>query len=178
MNALDAYNGYPSRHLQPFTSYWARYGKPESRQGHHEDPEPFHQPAGRLYGLRMATISGQASTSSTGNRSAQGRQGESGMPMRQLPIFISTTTEEGLSSEEEPPSIRQRNIKSGKVRTADTLISWHIVRPHKVVYTVAGKPMVYDHISLALFVSGHLIAMEGEKRSRQLNLTWHTTYKC
>ena len=45
----------------------------------------------------------------------------------------------------------------------DTDISRHVTWPHEVVYTVAGKPVVYDDISLSLFVRGYLIVMDGEK---------------
>ena len=64
-------------------------------------------------------------------------------------------------------------MKSSKVRTADTLISRHVTRPHEVVYTVAGKPVVYNDISLALFVNGYLIVMEGEKQAVKSQMAHH-----
>ena len=80
--------------------------------------------------------------------------------MQQFPIFVSTATEEGSSSEEEPCATwRKKQLKSDKVRTADTLISSHITWPHEVVYTATGKPAMYDDISPALFVNGYLIVM-------------------
>ena len=60
-----------------------------------------------------------------------------------LPILVFTTTEEGSSSEEEPsPNCSKNNLKSGKVRTSDTLISQCVTWPHEVVYTMAGQPVV------------------------------------
>ena len=72
--------------------------------------------------------------------------------MRQLPILVSTTTEEGSSYEEMPPIIRKKAIKSIKVRTADSIISKCITWFREVAYTAAGKPSFYDEISLVQFV--------------------------
>ena len=63
--------------------------------------------------------------------------------MQQLSILISTTTEGGSLSKEEPASVPcKKNIKSGKLLTVDTIVSYHVTWPHKVY-----------NIPLALFVN-------------------------
>ena len=39
----------------------------------------------------------------------------------------------------------------------DTLVSHCITWLHEVVYTAAGQPVVYNKISLVLFVKGYII---------------------
>ena len=49
---------------------------------------------------------------------------------------------------------------SAKVRestTAISLVTKHVIWPHKDVYATDGKAAVYDKISMALFVQGYLI---------------------
>ena len=57
-------------------------------------------------------------------------------------------------------------VKSGNVHTVDTIVSKCIMLLHDdVVYSVAGKPAVYDEIAMPLFVHGYLIMMKGERDS-------------
>ena len=44
---------------------------------------------------------------------------------------------------------------------------------HEVVHTVAGKPAVYDDISMPLFVQGYLIVMEDEKEAVRDQMASH-----
>ena len=55
-------------------------------------------------------------------------------------------------------------MKSGKVTTADALVSRYINWPHE---------LVYDEISLVLFVNGYLIVMEGEKHAVKSKMASH-----
>ena len=48
-------------------------------------------------------------------------------------------------------------------------ITW----PHKVVYTATGKAPVYAKISMALFMQGYLIVMEGEKEAVRVKTASH-----
>ena len=65
------------------------------------------------------------------------------------------------------------HMKFGKVRTTDTLVSRCITWPLEVVYTIAGKPVAYDDISLVLFVNGYLRFMEGEKQAVKSQMVNH-----
>ena len=57
----------------------------------------------------------------------------------------------------------KKHLKSGKLRTDNSLVVPHVVWPHELVYTAEGQPAVYDTISVPLFISGYMQAMEVEK---------------
>ena len=52
-------------------------------------------------------------------------------------------------------------IKSGKVRTANTMVVRRITWPHKLVYTTGGHPAMYEQLSLPLFLSEYLAVLDG-----------------
>ena len=84
-----------------------------------------------------------------------------GTPVLELP----TTDEDSRSEEEAAPAPKRRALKSGKVQTVDTTILRKITWSHKVVYTCTGQPVVYDQLSITLFVSTFLMVMALEKES-------------
>ena len=59
------------------------------------------------------------------------------------------------------------------MHTADSIVSKCVAWLHEVVYSAAGKPAVYDEISMALFVHGYLIEMEGERESVKAKMATH-----
>ena len=62
----------------------------------------------------------------------------------------------------DPPRTRKRVLKSGKILTADTLISKKITWPHEVVYNRQGQPVVYNDMGIAQFVNGYLTVLGEE----------------
>ena len=50
-------------------------------------------------------------------------------------------------------------------------ITW----PYEVIYmySVAGKPAIYEELSLPLFVQGYLIVMKGEERAIRAKMATH-----
>ena len=71
-------------------------------------------------------------------------------------IFIPMDDETASGEEGALPVSRKRGLKSGKVRTMDSIITRKVVWPHEVVFTTQGQPPVYSEMSLALFVNGYL----------------------
>ena len=49
----------------------------------------------------------------------------------------------------------QKTLKSGKIRTADSMVK-HITWPHELIYTSWGHPAVYKQLSMPLFISGYI----------------------
>ena len=82
-----------------------------------------------------------------------------------LIIEISTTDEE-LNHEEELVEMRskKRLLKSGKLRTADSMVLHKVTWPNELVYMSAGQPAIYDELSIPLFIRGCLAILEAEKQ--------------
>ena len=63
---------------------------------------------------------------------------------------------------------RRKALRSGKVRTADSIVVKRINWPHELMYTSGGKPAVYEQVSMPLFMSGYLCVLDrvksGEKQ--------------
>ena len=74
-------------------------------------------------------------------------------------------TDEGTASEDDETchTQRRRGLKSGKVRTTDTLIIKRVKWPHEMVFTSQGQPPVYREMSLALFINGYLSVLAEER---------------
>ena len=76
--------------------------------------------------------------------------------LRATPALPVHRDEETASEDElEPYRRRKRALKSGKIRTVDTLVTGKITCPHEVVYNSQGQPDVYDDMSTALFANGY-----------------------
>ena len=84
--------------------------------------------------------------------------------MRLVSVDIGATTEGDTSDNEEQPHPRWReHLKSGLHRTGATMILNKVTWPHKVVYTLDGKPNTYQDISIPRFVERYLIVMDTEE---------------
>ena len=85
--------------------------------------------------------------------------------MRQLPVLEVSSTDEGSLEDEELVITHncKNQLKSDKLRICDSLVVPHVVWPHKLVYTAEGQPAIYDTISVPLFISGYMQAMEAKK---------------
>ena len=75
--------------------------------------------------------------------------------MRQLPVLEISSTDERLLEDEGLVSTcnRKKQLKSGKLRTAASLVVHRVVWAHELVYTAEGQPAVYDtmyHLSAPL----------------------------
>ena len=81
--------------------------------------------------------------------------------MRQILVLeVSTIDKHSLSEEELIPMYPKKNaLKSGKLRTVDSLVLHRVVWPHAMVYMVMSQLAVYDDISIALFVSRYMLVM-------------------
>ena len=82
--------------------------------------------------------------------------------IRHVTTYTGARTEENMTSDEEEqlgPRWR-RLLKSGLHRTGATMVLNKVTWPHEVVYTSAGKPATYQHISIPLFIHGYLIVMD------------------
>ena len=67
---------------------------------------------------------------------------------RRVTPALSVHTDNDTASENEEPLRRLKiALKSGKVWTADTLVSKKITWPHKVVYNSQGQLAVYDNMA-------------------------------
>ena len=53
-------------------------------------------------------------------------------------------------------------LKSGKIRTTDSMVIRRVVWPHEMVYTMEGQPPVYSDMSIALFMNGYLTVLTAE----------------
>ena len=74
-----------------------------------------------------------------------------------VPAPYSLTDEKPVPEDEEAPHTHSsRGLKSGKVRTTDSLVVKKVKWPHKVAVTNQGQPPVYGEMSLSLFVNGYL----------------------
>ena len=94
--------------------------------------------------------------------------------LRRTPILtISTSDDESDSDAEtrEPPRKRQ-SLKLGKVCTADSMVV-KVTWPHELVYMAAGRPAVYQDLSVTLFVSGYLAVMDTVKPSLRPIMSKH-----
>ena len=81
--------------------------------------------------------------------------------MRQIPILeVSSRDESSLEEELIAIPTKKKTLKSGKLRTADSLILHRIVWLHEMVYMAAEQPAVYDNISIPLFISGYMQVIE------------------
>ena len=89
------------------------------------------------------------------------------MRMRGIPMLELPTTDEDCGSEEDEATLapRKRDLKSGKVQTADTTVLYKITWPHEVIYTCTGQPEEYDQLIITIFVCGFLMVMATEKES-------------
>ena len=71
--------------------------------------------------------------------------------LRGGPALPDHTNEDTASRDElEPPSRRKGTLKSGKILTADTLVTRKITWPYEVVYNRHVQLAVYDDMSIAL----------------------------
>ena len=57
---------------------------------------------------------------------------------------------------------KRQNIKSGKIRTAETYVTTWVRWPNEMVYNAQSQPPVYSDMSVALFVNGYLAVVEIE----------------
>ena len=72
--------------------------------------------------------------------------------MHQTTILDLITTDEESGLKEEPtPEPKRKNLKSGKLRTADSTVLHKLVWLHRVVYTTTRKPAEYNDIPIPLF---------------------------
>ena len=78
--------------------------------------------------------------------------------MKQLPVLEVSSTDEGSLEDEGLISTHNhmKQLKSGKLKTTNSLIVHCVVWPHELVYTAKGQPAVYDSISVLLFISGYM----------------------
>ena len=84
--------------------------------------------------------------------------------MRQLLTYSRTTTEDYTSEKEEQPAPRWRKqMTSGMHQTGAITVVRKVNWPHKVVYTVEGKPTLYQNIAIPLFIHSYIIIKEGEE---------------
>ena len=76
-----------------------------------------------------------------------------------------------------PPSatrnIKRHPLESCRNHTGATMVIKWIMRPHKVQYTAAGMPAVYEDLSMSAFVQGNLIIMQSEDTNTQGKITQH-----
>ena len=69
--------------------------------------------------------------------------------LRQAPLLTECLSE--VSQTDEEPGRRkkrQRALKSGKVRTADSTLMKIISWPHELMYNSGGEPVTYEQISI------------------------------
>ena len=64
-------------------------------------------------------------------------------------------TDDKSSSEDEAalPAHQKQGLKTGKIRTTDSMVTKKVVWWHKVVYTTQGQSPVYSEMSISLFVN-------------------------
>ena len=79
--------------------------------------------------------------------------------MHQLPAYSRATAEEDSMSEEEDQHAprRKKHTNSSIDRTGASMVVNKVTWPHKVVYSLAGKPASYQDISIPQFVLGYMI---------------------
>ena len=73
-----------------------------------------------------------------------------------------TSDEESTSEDEQQITTRHRPLKSGMNRTGMTMVIKRIMWPYEVVYSLAGKPVAYEDLSVSAFVQGYLIVIHSE----------------
>ena len=61
------------------------------------------------------------------------------------------------------PAKKKNTLKSGKLKTADSLVLHPVVWQHQMLYTMVGQLAVYEDISILLFVIGYMQVLEAEK---------------
>lgn len=80
--------------------------------------------------------------------------------LQQLPLGEETTSDEDSASEEEQQTTRgHRPLKLGMNCMGATLVIKRITWPHEVVYSLAGKLVAYENLSVSAFLQGYLIVM-------------------
>ena len=67
-------------------------------------------------------------------------------------ITLSTIDEESDSDAVEPPRLRWKPLKSGKLCMAESMMLKKVTWPHELVYTAMGQPAMYEDPSVTLFV--------------------------
>ena len=77
------------------------------------------------------------------------------------------------SEREEAPTCKKHSLKSGKVRSVDSLVTKKVVLPHEVVYTSQRQPAVYSELSVALFINGYLIVLAEESEDTKAHMLQH-----
>ena len=94
--------------------------------------------------------------------------------MQQAPALdIDSTEKESVIEKETTHRPRKKQLQSGKLRSADTIIVHKVTWPHELVYTVSGQPAVYDEISIPLFVSSYLAVVEAKGPPAWLLMAQH-----
>ena len=85
-------------------------------------------------------------------------------PGRQAPLLVESFTDESeMDQKPDQRKKRQKGLKSGKVRTADSTVVKRITCPHELVYNSGGESVTYDPISMPQFVTGYLSVLDTVK---------------
>ena len=96
--------------------------------------------------------------------------------MRQLPALPATPRDEVSSTDDKdkpPLRHRRRNIKSGMDRTGATTVLKKITWPHEVVYTSAGKPALYQDMTVPQFDHRYLLIMDSKEADIRVQMASH-----
>ena len=84
-----------------------------------------------------------------------------------------STDEESVSEEETTHRPRKKQLRSGKLRRSDSVVLHKVTWPHELVYSASDQPVIYNDISIHLFVSGYLAIIEAERQPVRLFMAWH-----
>ena len=80
------------------------------------------------------------------------------------PLFTKSATEEDTESEEEVlVQHKHKTIKLGKVCKADSTVVRRITWPHELIYTARGQPVVYEQLTLPIFLTDYLADVDTMK---------------
>ena len=78
------------------------------------------------------------------------------------PLLTKSTTKENTNSEMEVfdnPKHR-KTINSAKIHMAGSMVIRRITLPYDLVYTVSGQPVVYEQLTLPLFVTRYMAVID------------------
>ena len=74
-----------------------------------------------------------------------------------IPAYAVNTDDNSVDEEMTSPQPKKlQKAISSKLRPANNMVVKQIMWPHKLIYTPAGLPSVYENLSLMLFVNGYL----------------------
>ena len=94
----------------------------------------------------------------------------------QVPILEMTTTNAESDSDGQSRELTKKkrlSFKSGKLKTANSMVIHRFTWPQELIYIVLGQPSVYHEPSIALFISGYLTVMNLEKQSLRPLMACH-----